>query len=61
MKYVVEVNKNGKWKKHSDHVNIEFAIINRDVQKTMGLKARIKYAGAVIDDSMQDMQSRTER
>lgn len=55
MKYVVEVKKSGKWKKHSDHQNKEYAIINRDVQRNMGLESRIKYGEEIIDAKLQEM------
>ncbi len=47
-RFIVEVMKSGKWKKHSDHRNYDYAEINALVQEKAGLKARIKQNGEVI-------------
>ncbi len=41
MTYKVSIKKNGKWKKHSEHLNYDYAEINAKVQRQAGFEVRI--------------------
>lgn len=48
-KFIVSVKKHNKWKFHSDHDNLDYAIINAEVQEVAGLEVRVTYKGEIVN------------
>jgi hypothetical protein len=52
--YKVEILYNNEWVIHSWHKNLEYAVVNYDVQEKAGRTCRLIYHGQIIERQKEE-------